>query len=88
MATPRSRWPGRHAAPTQRLERALLPECSAEEYVLEAIAALPDLDLLADMVERATQRAFMDGAEVGRCEVEEELKDRDARPVRRSQRAS
>lgn len=66
---------GRHVSPTQRLAAELQPERSCEEDLLEAIAAMRDLDLLADMVERATRREWLDGAEVGRREVEQEHAD-------------
>lgn len=65
-------WPGSQATPSERLVAALRPERSCEEDLLEAIAGLPDLDLLADMVGRATRTAFLEGAEVGRREVEQE----------------
>lgn len=72
---PRAFRSGRQASPAQRLAAVLQPERSCEEDFLESIADLPGLDLLADMVERADKRTFLDSAEVGRREVEQEHAD-------------
>lgn len=75
VSTPRPVQAHRHASPAQRLAAELRPERSCEEDLLKAIGGLPDLDLLAAMVERATKREWLDGAERGRREVEQEHTD-------------
>lgn len=57
----------------ERLTRELRPERACEEEVLDAAAALPNAELLVELVERATKREFLRGAEAGREEIEEEL---------------
>lgn len=61
-----------------RLTKELRPERACEEDVLEAAAALPNADLLADMVERTTRREWIHGAETGRREAFDELGVRSA----------
>lgn len=62
--------------PRPRPARTLHPE-TAEERA--ALASLGDEQLarLTDIAERAVRRAFLDGAEIGRREVEEENRQAD-----------
>lgn len=66
---------GAELTPAQRLTRQLQPERGCEEELLAVLSTVRNIDLLADMVERATKREWLGGAECGRAEIEEELLD-------------
>lgn len=55
-----------------RLAKHLAPESEAERDAIEAVVGSPGAGLLVAMVERATKRQWLFGAEAGRREVEEE----------------
>lgn len=57
---------------TRRLKAALRPVTILEVEAIEAVGTGHAAGVLADLFERATKREFLRGAEVGRCEIEEE----------------
>lgn len=61
---------------TNPLTRRLRPERACEVAAVEAAGALPDACIIADLIERATKRAWLDGAETGRREILDELAEK------------
>lgn len=56
-----------------RLTRRLRPERAHEVAAVQAVVALPCASIIVDLIERATMRAWLDGAETGRREILDEL---------------